>query len=203
LNLAGINWYNKKKTMEPNNANTKKIVIIVVILVVIAAVVVLVVLGGNIGSMPGAGTGSFGNSGGANSSTPAASVTHLPTPANVVVPDAGAVGTGGVAVPQVESPAAPGVSAKYRSFNIIVQNGEFIPSTIAVNLGDTVNLQIGAVGGTYDFTQPDLGFNVPLPNGENKKIQFAAMSAGKFVFYCSSCGGPAKGPVGYIVVAGK
>ena len=190
--------------MEPNNVNTKKIVLVaIVVLVIIAVVVVLIVVGGQKGSAPGVATGGSANPSANPSASPSASATHLPTPVNVVVPNAGATNTGGVAVPQVQSAAAPGVTAQYRSFNIIVQNGEFMPSTIAVNLGDTVNLQIGAVGGSYDFTQPDLGFNVPLPDGQNKKIQFAAMSAGKFVFYCSSCGGPAKGPVGYIIVAGK
>jgi heme/copper-type cytochrome/quinol oxidase subunit 2 len=118
----------------------------------------------------------------------------------VVVPEAGATSTGGVAVPQVESASAPGADSKYRSFDITIQNGQFTPSTIAVNLGDTVNLRISAVGGSYDFTQPDYGLKVSLSSGGSQQIEFAATAPGKFVFYCASCGGPAKGPTGYIVV---
>jgi heme/copper-type cytochrome/quinol oxidase subunit 2 len=179
-----------------------RIVLTAVVIVVIVVVVALFVfVGMRKGNAPGA---TVGNTAVTASSSAAASATHLPAPANVIVPEAGAQNApAGVAVPQVEAPAAPGVSSKYRSFDIIVQNNEFMPSTVAVNLGDTVNLQIGAVGGDYDFTQPDLGFKVALPAGEDKNIQFAAITAGKFVFYCSSCGGPAKGPVGYIIVAGQ
>lgn len=177
----------------------KTILIVAVIVVIVVVIVAFIVAGMQKGSAPSAPTNNVGEQ--ASSS---ASATNLPVPANVVVPDAGAQNVSpDVAVPQVVSPAAPGVDSKYRSFNIIVQNGVFVPSTVAVNLGDTVNLQIGSVGGDYDFTQPDLGFHVALPDGENKKIQFSPMAAGKFVFYCSSCGGPAKGPVGYIIVTGK
>jgi len=179
----------------------KTILIVAVIVVIVVVVVAFIVAGMQKGSAPASSSG--GNAASATASS-SASATQLPVPANVVVPDVGAQNVpSDVAVPQVEASAAPGVASKYRSFNIIVQNGVFMPSTIAVNLGDTVNLQIGAVGGNYDFTQPDLGFNVPLPDGVNKKIQFSPMSVGKFVFYCSSCGGPAKGPVGYIIVTGQ
>ncbi len=184
--------------------NKKNIIIAIVVVVVVVIVVALVMMmGGKKGNAPGSTSGNPSSQSAASSSAPASSTTLLPLPANVVVPEAGATNTGGVAVPQVEAPAAPGVAAKYRSFNITLQNGQFSPSTIAVNVGDTVDLEIKAVGGTYDFTQPDLGFSAALPDGVTKKIQFAPSTAGKFVFYCSSCGGPAKGPVGYIVVAGK
>ncbi len=179
----------------------RNILIVAVIVVIVAVVVVFVIVGGQ-GNTPGATNGNSSSSNGAGSAS-STSATRLPAPSNVVVPDMGATSTNGVAVPQVESAAAPGVDTKYRSFSIIVQNGEFIPSTVVANLGDTINIQIGAVGGNYDFTQPDLGFDVSIPDGQNKTIQFAAVTPGKFIFYCSSCGGPAKGPVGYIIVPGK
>ncbi len=186
--------------MEP--IDKKRIILIAAVVVVIVAVVVaFVVVGGKQINGPG---GAGGHSETANSKPSSASATRLLAPTNVVVPEAGAQNiSSSVAVPKVESAAASGADAKYRSFNIIVENGQFMPSTIAVNQGDTVNLQIGAVGGDYDFTQPDYGLRVPLPNGKNKTFQFAATAAGKFVFYCSSCGGPAKGPVGYLIVAAK
>jgi heme/copper-type cytochrome/quinol oxidase subunit 2 len=125
---------------------------------------------------------------------PIVSASSLPTSAPVVTVSGAGAGkiTPGIAVPIV--------GEKSRSFDVIVQNNAFMPSALTVHLGDSVNLEIGAIGAGYDFTQPDFGLHVVLPNGANKKIQFTATAAGKFVFYCSSCGGPAKGPVGYLVV---
>jgi plastocyanin len=183
------------------NSKKKTVLIGAVILVIVVVVIVIVVVAVPKGVVPGTTTS---NPSGGGTAAPAVSVTRLPVPANVVVPDEGAQNvSSSIAVPQVENAAAPSSDSKYRSFNIIVQNGQFIPSTVAVNVGDTVDLQMGAVGGNYDFTQPDYGLSALLPDGQNKKIDFAATAAGKFVFYCSSCGGPAKGPVGYLVVAGK
>ena len=194
--------------MELTN-RTKIIIIALAVLVVVAVVAVFVVVkerkvaapispGGN-PEIPSAGTAISPSS--ASAPVP---VTRLPEPTNVLVPEAGAQNvSSGVAVPQAESAAAPGSDSKYRSFHIIVENGAFMPSTIAVNVGDVVQLQIGAVGGDYDFTQPDYGLRATLPNGVNKAIEFGATAPGKFVFYCSSCGGPAKGPVGYLIVTGK
>jgi plastocyanin len=181
-------------------ADKKKVIeIAIAVVVVIALIVVLLVIRGNGGSPAG------GNLPGPESasSSAQASPTRSPAPAVVVVPDAGAKNiSSSIAVPQVETAAAPTSDSKYRSFDVIVQNGEFMPSTIDVNQGDEVNLQIGAVGGNYDFTQPDYGFRVPLPNGKNVHFEFGATAPGKFVFYCSVCGGPAKGPVGYLIVVG-
>ena len=182
--------------MELNNRN--RIIIIALIAAVVLVAVVFIFVATRKGSTPGAANGNQGVA------APAAPVTRLPAPANVAVPDAGAQDvSSSVAVPQVETAAAPGSNLKYRSFDVIVENGQFLPSTIAVNQGDEINLQIGAVGGDYDFTQPDYGFHIPLPNGKSVHFEFGATAAGTFVFYCSSCGGPAKGPVGYLVVAGK
>jgi heme/copper-type cytochrome/quinol oxidase subunit 2 len=174
----------------------KKILIVVAIAIIAVVVIVFILAERNGAKNPNTTNGGSANSGTASS----APITRLPVPADVVVPEVGTATTSDIAVPQVEAAAAPGVGAKYRSFNIIVQNNGFAPSTIAVNLGDTVNLQVGAVDGNYDFTQPDFGFHVALPEGQDKQIQFAATAKGEFVFYCSVCGGPAKGPVGYLIV---
>ena len=179
---------------------TKKrnlILVVVIVVVIIFAIIAVLVLGHKKANAPeGAGGVGMAGSGTAMPS----STTYAPVPANVVVPSAGATSTGDVAVPKIESAAAPNASTKYRSFTIMVDGNGFTPSTVAVNVGDTVNLQIGATSGNYDFTQPDLGFHVLLPQGQTKTVQFSPMTAGKYLFYCSSCGGPAKGPVGYIIV---
>jgi heme/copper-type cytochrome/quinol oxidase subunit 2 len=185
--------------------NRKKLIIIALAaVVVIIVVVVFVVTREREAATSVSSGGNYGTPGAGPASSAPAPVTRLPAPANVLVPEAGAQNAvPNIAVPQVESAAAPGVDAKYRSFNIIIENGQFMPSTVAVNLGDVVQLQVGAVGGNYDFIQPDYGLRASLPNGVSKKIEFGATAPGKFVFYCSSCGGPAKGPVGYLIVVGK
>lgn len=175
-----------------------------IIVIAIAVVVVAAVIFAFIAVRRREGSPSVANGNPQSAAVAPVSSTHSPMPENVVVPEAGAQNVSpGVAVPQVESAASASSNAKYRSYNIIVQNGEFMPSTIAVNQGDEVNLQIGAVGGNYDFTQPDYGIRISLPNGKSEHFEFGATAPGKFAFYCSLCGGPAKGPVGYLIVAGK
>jgi heme/copper-type cytochrome/quinol oxidase subunit 2 len=147
---------------------------------------------GNAPSVPGATQAS---------STKPSVVTRSAVPTNVTVPNKGDANVpSNVAVPQVEGPASPLGNAHYRSFNITVANGQFSPDTVAVNLGDTVNLEVAASGQSYDFTQPDYGMKVQIPAGVTKQVQFSATATGKFLFYCSSCGGPASGPTGYLIV---
>ncbi len=129
------------------------------------------------------------------------SATSAPVPANIVVPNEGDKNVPqNVAVPQVQGTAAPSSNASYRQFSISADNNEFIPTTVIVKKGDTVDLEITAVDKNYDFTQPDYGLAVVLTKGKTQKIQFQATMSGKFTFYCVSCGSSAKGPVGYIVV---
>ena len=74
---------------------------------------------------------------------------------------------------------------------------------MVVKQGDTVNLELTAVDANYGFTQPDYGFNAAIPDGKTQTIQFQALNVGNFTFYCASCGGPSKGPVGHIIVVAK
>lgn len=109
----------------------------------------------------------------------------------------------GVAAPTIVAAGSPAGTTSYRSFNVTVTGSAFTPNTIIVNQGDTVHINLTASGGTYDFTQPDMGLKLSLASGQTKVVQFDADTAGKFTFYCSSCGGPSKGPVGYIEVVAK
>ncbi len=175
-------------------------IIVAVVGVVLIALIVVAVIATFGGTKNEAQPGTTGTSTATVSPSGTGSSTQLPLPANVIVPEAGSTSTNGVAVPQVEAPAATGSNSKYRSFNLTVQNGKFAPDTIAVNLGDVVSIQLTSMGGSYDFTQPDYGLSATVPVGGTRKIQFGALSSGKFVFYCASCGGPEKGPVGYIII---
>lgn len=133
---------------------------------------------------------------------PASSVvTRTSVPANTVVPDKGATGIpANVAVPTVQGPGDPAGNVSYRSFNIKIENNVFSPSTVIVKQGDTVNLSLTAVDANYGFTQPDYGFNASIAKGQTKSAQFQVLQSGDFIFYCGSCGGPSKGPVGHIIV---
>jgi plastocyanin domain-containing protein len=88
-------------------------------------------------------------------------------------------------------------------FSIAVQNGAFTPNTIVLNQGDTVRMLLTARDRDYDFVQPDTGLSSNLPKGVEKIVEFSGMTAGKYTFYCASCGGPDKGPLGHIVVVPK
>jgi plastocyanin len=180
----------------------KKIVLSVgVVLIVLAAVAV----GWYMGASNKTGTQSAANQQ-AGSPSPAApaSSTREAVPQNVVVPNKGATSTPtGVAVPAAQGPGDTAGNVSYRSFNISIQNGAFSPDTVIVKEGDTVNLEITAVDGNYDFTQPDYGFSDPIAKGKTQTIQFQALQTGNFTFYCASCGGPSSGPVGHLIVAPK
>ncbi len=104
-----------------------------------------------------------------------------------------------VAKPEIVAPISSGSSSKNRVFEIQVKDGKFIPDTVIVQAGDVVKMNITAVGGNYDFTQPDYGVQYPLPKNKTQLVGFQVTNVGKFTFYCSSCGGPKKGPIGYLI----
>ena len=100
----------------------------------------------------------------------------------------------------LQGPGNPAGNVSYRSFNINVENNAFVPGTVIVKQGDTVNLEITAVDATYAFTQIDYGLNASIAKGTTRTIQFQALQTGNFTFFCGSCGGPSKGPVGHIII---
>ena len=130
-------------------------------------------------------------------------VTREAAPTNVTVPNANATSTpADVAVPQSVTPAHAGGSADLRVFSLRADGGAFTPNTVIIKKGDTVHINITAVDRAYDFTQPDYGFNaIKIAKGSTVDIPFDGTAAGKFTFYCSSCGGPTQGPVGYIIIS--
>jgi plastocyanin len=183
---------------------TKKEIMIVGGVVVLIVIVVLV------------GFWLYGNGGLFSGSTqslesgnlPATSTTSGPPPGPVpvgtTVPNEGAANTpANVAVPVVQAPANPSGDTTYRSFNINIKGGAYSPSTVIVKEGDIVNLRLTAVDANYGFAQSDYGFNTAIAQGKTKTIQFQAVQVGDFAFYCPSCGGPSKGPVGHIIVTAK
>lgn len=144
------------------------------------------------------GSGTSGNKGGVDTS--AQSTSTVPTveavDPNTKVPGAGENLGNGVAVPTLVTEAAPGVEAKYRSFNIAVLNDRFSPDTITVYEGDTVNIDLTAQDKDYAFSLPDYGLSSNLVKGVKKVIQFQALSAGKYKFTASSA-------IGYMIIVPK
>ena len=120
----------------------------------------------------------------------------------IIVPEMGEQTTEDVAVPTNVQQAAPGVSAKDRTFTIEAKAGKFNPSTIIVKTGDTVRITINAVDKEYDFVLPDYGFATqPIAKGASTFLAFQALTSGKFIFYCKLCGGVDSTAVGYVIVS--
>jgi heme/copper-type cytochrome/quinol oxidase subunit 2 len=115
-----------------------------------------------------------------------------------------------ITVPDVNSPASnlanpnsiiPFGTAKSRSFSITISNNQFTPNQIAAYQGDNLAISFTAKDKNYDVYQPEYGWKQTILKGESKPVIFQATASGKFTFYCQSCGGPSKGPVGYIYVS--
>lgn len=178
--------------------------------IVVAVIVVVIIVAGAVvwyrHSENNTAASGTSESAGVSSTTSAiaTSSTRAAVPADVVVPDKGATSTpANVAVPAIQGAGDPAGNVSYRSFNISIQNNAYTPSTVIVDQGDTVNLELTAVDAAYGFAQPDYGFNTAIPKGKTQTIQFQALSSGNFTFYCASCGGPSSGPVGHLIVAAK
>jgi len=183
----------------------KKKIVFVVIAVVIAIIVITVLL------MARGGTGTPAPQGSAAQTNPANDFPGTPSQTRATV-------SGAVTIPDANSTSVPSNVAKpttvvaaginqpdasARTFEVSVNANKFSPDTIIVKVGDRVRINFTAVDKDYGFTQPDYGFSVPLPKGQKKFVEFGATAEGKFTFYCKSCGGPSRGPVGYIIVAAK
>lgn len=169
----------------------------VAVAVVVAAVVLVAVF---------VKRGGTGVTGGVTpkATAPTGPVTRQSGIGNVTVPEVGAKDAPkDVAVPQNVAPGAPSGNTKLRIFGISVSGDKFTPNAVIVNFGDTVHINLTASDKDYDFFQPDYGLLAVLTKGQTKAAEFQATAAGKFTFYCRSCGGPAKGPVGYLVVVGQ
>ena len=190
--------------MKTMNMNKTTIAAIVIGVVVVGGLIVFMAMGP--AGQPGAtsGIGNVTSSVGTPVAGEPSSATRAAVPTGVVVPGTGAQDVpAGVAVPQVVTPAAPGVAANLRAFTMTETASAFTPDTVVVKSGDTVDISITATGGNRDFTQPDYGLSLAIASGATRKLEFQATAVGKFTFYCASCGGPDKGPVGYIIVTAK
>jgi heme/copper-type cytochrome/quinol oxidase subunit 2 len=184
----------------------KKIAVIVLAIAIVAVIITTAVLWyGSANTNQAAnntGTGSTGSAPGGTGASVSITRSNV-VPAGVVAPNKGATALADVAIPVVQGSGDPSGNVDYRSFSIAIQNGAYTPDTVIVNQGDTVNLEITAVDGNYGFDQPDYGLSATIAKGKTQIVQFQALAPGNFTFYCPSCGGPSKGPVGHIMVVAK
>jgi hypothetical protein len=130
-------------------------------------------------------------------------VTRGDAPDDVVVPEEGTVDAPeNVAVPEnVVAIASQGT--KFRSFTIEAKQGAYVPNTVIIKAGDTLRLSLTAVDGSYDIMQPDYRLTISALQGASGVFEGGGFTPGKFMFYCERCGGPDKGPVGYLIVTEK
>jgi len=106
-----------------------------------------------------------------------------------------------VAVPTVVTEAAPGVDAKFRSFDIKAENGKFEPSRIIGRVGDTIHVNFTAVDKEYDIVFPSYDMKQTAKAGQTKVLEFSAVTSGNFTYYCNLCGGPESSTRGNIIIA--
>ena len=173
--------------------NRKYLIFGAVALVLIVAILVIVLTGGkNEPETPGGATTTPANQSG----------TYKPVDANTVVPGMNSQVDSGIAKPtQVKAVGVNDLSA--RNFNVVLNGDSVSPQKIIIKLLDIVTINFSAVDKTYDLTQPDNGLSWTVPRGGSKSLQFQGTTSGEFTYYCVSCGGPDKGPIGYFVVVPK
>lgn len=148
------------------------------------------------------GSSGPGGPGTGDQTAPLPSPTREDVPAGTVVP--GATSTDlppGVAQPENVKLSGGASSPYLKDFHVTVKSDVVSPVNIVTYVRDIVTITFESGDKAYDFIQPDLGLKWQVPAGGSKTMQFQTASTGKFIFYCPSCGGPDKGPVGYIVSA--
>jgi cytochrome c oxidase subunit II len=77
------------------------------------------------------------------------------------------------------------LTSDVKEFDIIAKQWEFVPSTIQVNLGDTVRLKITSLDVTHGIAIPELKINEQIPPQKTKIIEFIASQKGEFPLICS------------------
>src|SRR3989344_9625914 len=72
-----------------------------------------------------------------------------------------------------------------KTFDIIAKNWEFDPSTIKVNKGNKVVLNIESIDIEHGIAIPEFNVNQKLVPGKKVAIEFIADKSGTFSFFCN------------------
>ena len=92
-------------------------------------------------------------------------------------------------------------SGQVREFDITAKRWQFSPSTITVNEGDKVKLNIRSLDVTHGFAIFEFGVNERLSPGRTVTVEFTADKAGEYTFACSvPCGSGHGGMNGRLIV---
>lgn len=87
--------------------------------------------------------------------------------------------------PVAEEEVVEETKALVETFDLTARQFEFDPSTITVQQGSTVVLNITAEDVPHGFSLPDFGVSETLTPGKTKTVEFVADKAGTFSFSCS------------------
>ncbi|MAE43288.1 hypothetical protein CMO93_05935 [Candidatus Woesearchaeota archaeon] len=80
-------------------------------------------------------------------------------------------------------------NSQVKEFDMTAKQWEFIPSTITVNEGDTVKLNINNIDVTHGFRIAEFGVSERLSPGKTTTVEFTADKVGEYTFFCSvPCG---------------
>lgn len=164
-------------------------------LIVAVAVLVMVLSGGK--------KEQTGGSGATTTTASKVSPTASAVPAGTVVPGANSSTSADVAKPSSVSTIGANGVVDQRNFSVEVKNDTVTPQKVIVYAGDVVNIGFASADRQYDFVQPDNGMEWTISAGKPIVLSFQSPNIGQFTYYCKSCGGPSKGPVGYFVVVPK
>lgn len=88
-----------------------------------------------------------------------------------------------------------------KTFDVVANQFAFSPSTITVNAGDTVVINLTSSDVPHGFSLPDFGVSATITPGSTKTVEFVADAAGSYSFSCSVvCGAGHSGMRGTLVV---
>ena len=91
--------------------------------------------------------------------------------------------------PTIPTPSEPESTQQTKEFDIIARQWDFDPSTITVNQGDNVILNIKSIDVSHGIAIPTFGISKRLNPGTETKIEFVADKKGTFTFFCNvQCG---------------
>lgn len=105
---------------------------------------------------------------------------------------------------KVETKKEPKLEPKkpeIKVFNLVAKQFDFTPSTITVNEGDTVKINVTSKDVPHGFVIPDFGVNKVINPNTTVSVEFIANKKGTFTFRCSVyCGEGHPGMSGTLVV---
>ncbi|MCI0861270.1 MAG: cupredoxin domain-containing protein, partial [Chloroflexi bacterium] len=91
----------------------------------------------------------------------------------------------------------------FQEFNLTAQSFFFTTNSITVNQGDLVRVTVTNLDSEHTFTIDELNVDLTIPALGTATIEFTALPAGTYLFYCGVGGHRGAGMEGaFIVLAG-